>query len=118
MTDQPDLFGGAALSVRDLLQANAGQFRKEFPAWLEENGHVWQRFCAEVRRILAAGRQHYSARTIVEVLRHESALSEVGGEFKLNNNHAPDMARLCLLTGQVPEGFFQTRVQYESERTA
>jgi hypothetical protein len=118
MTDQPDLFGGASLSVRDLLQANAGQFRDDFPAWLEENGHVWERFCTEVRRILVAGRKHYSARTIIEVLRHESALADTGGTFKLNDHYTPDMARLALLTGQAPEGFFETRVPKVSERTA
>lgn len=118
MSDQPDLFGGASAGLRDLLQANADQFRDDFPAWLEENGHVWARFRAEVDRVRAAGRRHYSARTIVEVLRHESALAENGSPYKLNNNHTPDLARLYLLTAPGAEGFFETRVMPGAERAA
>lgn len=117
VSDQPDLFGGATVGVRELLQANAGQFRKGFPAWLEENGAVWRRFEREAD-LIRARRTHYSARTIVEVLRHESALAESGGDFKLNNNHAPDLARLYLLTHPDALGFFETRVPEASERSA
>jgi hypothetical protein len=117
MADQPDLFGGATVGVRELLQANAHQFRRGFPAWLEENGHVWRRF-AQVADEVRRRRAHYSARTIVEVLRHESALSDTGDPWKLNNNHAPDLARLYLLTHPDAVDFFETRVPEASERTA
>lgn len=117
MADQPDLFGGATIGVRDLLQAHAGKFRQEFPAWLEENGHVWARFCTETDKVRSR-RAHYSARTIIEFLRHESSLREADEDFKLNNNHAPDLARLYLLVNPDAEGFFTTRIQDHSERTA
>lgn len=117
MADQPDLFGGATIGVRDLLQQHAGQFRQEFPAWLEENGHVWTRFHVEADKVRAR-RSHYSARTIIEFLRHESSLCEATDEdFKLNNNHAPDLARLYLLLNPDAEGFFTTRVLPASERS-
>lgn len=117
MADQADLFGGASVGVRELLQANAGQFRRDFPAWLEENGHVWRRFCHETDKVRQR-RAHYSARTIIEVLRHESALSDSGEVWKLNNDNAPDLARLYLLTHPDAVGFFDTRVPKHSERTA
>lgn len=114
MSDQPDMFGGTALSLRELLQANAGQFRGDFPAWLEENGHVWRRFALEADKVRAR-RKHYSARTIVEVLRHESALSDSDAHFKLNDHNTPDLARLYMLTHDA-DGFFETRVLKKSER--
>ena len=117
MADQPDLFGGATVGVRDVLQANAGRFRAGFPAWLEENGHVWARFSAETDKVRAR-RSHYSARTIIEFLRHESSLADSGADWKLDNNHAPDLARLYLLLHPDAEGFFTTRVLPHSERTA
>ena len=115
---QADLFGGAEQGLREILQAHAEQFRADFPAWLEENGHVWARFCREADKLRAIGRKHYSARTIIEVLRHESALTDSDPMFRLNNNHAPDLARLYRLTHAGAEGFFEVRVQGGSERVA
>lgn len=115
---QADLFGGAEQGLREILQAHAEQFRADFPAWLEENGHVWARFCWEADKLRALGRKHYSARTILEVLRHESALSDADVTFKLNNNHAPDMARLYQLTHAGSDGFFELRVQAGAPRAA
>lgn len=36
-------------------------------------------------------------RTIFEVIRHDTAIGELRGEFKINNNAAPDCARLFAL---------------------
>jgi hypothetical protein len=110
------MFGGASSGLRELLQENAGQFRVEFPAWLEENRHVWLAFCREADKVRAR-RAHYSARTIVEVLRHESVLADTDATFKLNDHNTPDLARLYLLTHEDADGFFETRVPRKSTRT-
>lgn len=117
MTDQPDLFGGAPTGLREVLQANLDQFRKGFDAWLEGNQHVWRRFAEEADKVRAR-RDRYSARTIIEVLRHESALADTDTSFKLNDHNTPDLARLYLLTRPDAEGFFETRVLKTSERRA
>lgn len=52
---------------------------------------------AEVAGIVSVGRTRYSMRTVIEVIRHKSALSlirEERGLLKINNNWAPDLARL------------------------
>lgn len=100
------------------LQANRAQFRADFPDWLADNAHVWLAFEREADRVWSRGRRHYSARTIVEVLRHESALAEVGGEWKINNNTAPDLARLYLLRNPSRAGFFEFRQMPGSARAA
>lgn len=94
------------------------QFRDDFPDWLAENAHVWLAFEREANRIWDKGCRHYSARTILEVLRHESALSEHGQLWKLNNNRAPCLARLYALTHPDRAGFFEFRVMPGSERAA
>lgn len=71
-----------------------GRFRAGFHAWLADNYYVYDRFCEEADKVRATGRAHYSARTIAEVLRHESTVREKAGDYKLNNNFVPDMARL------------------------
>lgn len=101
-----------------LVLANRSQFRSDFPEWFRENQHVFAAFCREADRIWNRGRRHYSARTIGEVLRHESALTEQGGDFKLNNVRFPCLARLYALMHPERSGFFEFRHQAGSERAA
>jgi hypothetical protein len=84
-------------------------YREGFVAWLMDNFHVWRRFEQEALRVWNRGRRHYSARTIIEVLRHESALSDTGVEYKLNDHNTPDLARLFLDLHPACAGLFETR---------
>ena len=109
---------GASVDLHDLVRARPELFRSGFAAWLADNLHVWRAFEREADRIWSRGRRHYSARTIVEVLRHESALAEVGGEWKINGNVVPDLARLYGLAHPDRSGMFETRVMPGAERVA
>lgn len=64
---------------------------------------------SEKQLVRLAGRTHYSARTIGEYLRHETCTREAG-EFKINNNNLPLLARLYMRSRRCP-GFFATRQQ-------
>jgi hypothetical protein len=75
---------------------------------LRDNGHVF----AEIERRalqVASRRSHYSMRTIIEVIRHDTAIGELRGEFKVNNNAAPDCARLFALLHPQHAGLFEFR---------
>ncbi len=100
------------------LALNRAKYRPEFAEWLIQNQALWLAFCRESNRIWDRGRRHWSARTVIEYMRHQTALSEVGGEFKINNNWAPDMARL--FAEQFPEraSLFEFRVMPGSARAA
>lgn len=80
-----------------------------FVVWLVNNRHVWRRFEQEALKIWNRGRDHYSARTIGEVLRHESALADDDQAYKLNDHIWPDLARLFLECHPACAGFFETR---------
>lgn len=86
----------------------SGRFTREFHEWLDENWGIWLRFREEADKIRATGRAHYGARTIAEFIRHETALRE-GGDFKLNNNAVPDLARFYMLVTPGADKFFETR---------
>lgn len=102
-----------------LVRLHAQQFRPEFAAWLAANQHVWMAFSREADRIWNRGRRRYSARTIAEYLRHESAVRDAtDAEFKWNDHNTPDLARLYLLVHPGRAGFFETRVPANSERAA
>ena len=71
-------------------------FRKDW-AWFNDNWHIVEAFEDAAIQLIRIGRDHYSARTIVEVLVHESVLKEVAGEFKIGNDNAPDLARIFVV---------------------
>ena len=103
-----------------LITANADHFRRDFLSWLSLNYAVWEAFEREASRIWDGGRRHYSARTIGEYLRHESALREKPNEhgFKLNDHYWPDLARLYMLINPDRDGFFERRVSPLNLRAA
>ncbi len=81
----------------EIIESNRESFSKEFLEWFPENKHIWRAFVIEAHKVIDAGFKHYSARTIIHVLRHHSAISEAGGEWKINNNISPYLARLFAL---------------------
>ncbi len=84
------------------------EFTPDFGDWLTENMPIYREFERQARMI-ASRRDRYSARTIAEVIRHNSLLAEQGGPWKINNNRIPDMARLFSALHPEHEGFFQLR---------
>jgi hypothetical protein len=85
-----------------------GKYRPDFPGWLFENSHVYREFERRALRI-AQVRQHYSARTILESIRHDSLIGEVNGEWKVNNNQIPDCARLFAQLNPLHADLFEFR---------
>jgi hypothetical protein len=89
--------------------AHREMFTPEFLEYLPENLHVYYAFEREAIKVAKLGFKHYSARTIVEVLRHHSATTEVGGAWKLNNDNTPYLARLFGLLNPEYSSLFEFR---------
>lgn len=116
MSDQPSLpFGDPLLAI---VRQDRENFLPTFAGWLVENLHVWRAFELEADKVWARGRRHYSARTLIEYLRHESSLSDSGVDWKINNNIAPDLARLYRLRYPARADLFETRCMPGSRRVA
>ncbi len=92
----------------NLVFSNPEEFQTGFPGWLKRNEHLLFAFMYEALRA-ARVYNHYSARTIVHWLRHETAMREVGSEFKINNDWSPDLSRLFELAYPEYVGFFEMR---------
>jgi len=73
---------------------NRELFSNEFVEWLQKNEHVWNAFVREATAVYLRGFKHYSARTIIHVMRHHSALHENGTQWKLSDHSSPYLARL------------------------
>lgn len=102
-----DLFKCQAVNVAT---ANADKLSKEFLIWLPDNLHIWDAFVDQTFKIIRRGYTHYSSVTIVEFLRHHSALKEAGGTWKINNNVRPYLPRLFDLVYPQHAGLWEFRV--------
>ena len=75
--------------------------------WLQFNDHVWIQF-EKYANTMAAKRERFSARTIIEVMRWNNDIREKNVLFKLSNNNVPGLARLWMAKyGQNHPKFFQ-----------
>jgi hypothetical protein len=99
-----------------LVRCNTDKFAPDFHFWLLDNFAIWRRFKREADLVWQSGRRHYSARTIGEFIRHQTALRDSNVTFKCNDHVWPDCARLWLLLYPERKGFFDTRVQLGSSK--
>lgn len=94
-----------------MICTHADWFRSDDLDWVTRNYHVWEAFEREANKVWDRGRHHYSARTIGEYLRHESALREDENEhgWKINDHCWPSLARLYVLMYPERFCFFERR---------
>lgn len=105
MSETFDLFNGDPFFVAT---RHRTAFRDDFLPWLAANAHIY----AEFERLalgMARVRKHYGARSIVEKMRYDMAISQVGGEFKIDGNMVPCMARLFALCNPDKAALFEFR---------
>ena len=63
----------------------------------------------QIAHEVAKKRDHYSAYIIVQVLRHNSLVSDNDEEYKINNNITPLLARVAIQLFPVLNGFFKIK---------
>lgn len=73
----------------------------------QKNPHIYEAFKKYALQV-AQVRSHYSARTIIHVLRFHSTVSEEGTEFKVSNNWSPFYGRMFMNEFPQYKGFFKT----------
>lgn len=98
------------------VEMNVSLFRSDFRNWLDENWHVWLEFKRRAMKLLDYGVKKYGARTIWETMRWDSTIGELSGQWKLNNNAAPDLARLFNIENPDLNDLFETRVLTANSR--
>ncbi len=88
---------------------------RQFCDYDERNPEVWQMFVKLARQAIDAGRSHYSAKTIIEVIRHHTMVSG-DDSFKINNNWTARYARKFMRVFPSHAGFFALREPRYKER--
>lgn len=74
-----------------------------------ENPGIYPAFVEQAEAVKRAGFRHYSARTIVHVLRHHSAIRDGSGAWKINDHISPYLGRRLMRERPEFAGFFETR---------
>lgn len=92
------LFAGYPESVRD-----------RFTRFHKANPQVYDLFRQAAMRMRDTGRQRYSARTIVEVIRWDHDLRSTGDAFSVNDNFTPIYVRLLIHEHPEFRDFFELR---------
>ena len=98
------------LQAKIIFDEQGEDFDVTFKQWLRENWRIYLTFYSNAEEMrLRARREHYSARTIIELMRWHTDLIERDSTFKINNNAVPDMARMY--NKMTNSNFFQERKQ-------
>lgn len=96
--------------VQNVVHASAYDYSDDFLAWLYKNHAIWQGFANKALMAHSGGHKHrFGAKAILEILRWESFLTDAEKTFKINNNRAPDLARLIMDCKPELRGYFQIR---------
>jgi hypothetical protein len=80
----------------------------DFDTWIAENYHIYEAFEREALKV-ARQRDRYSAKTIVEFLRHHTMITERGEEWKINNYATSGLARLFAKNHPTLKNLFEFR---------
>lgn len=95
--------------IVSMVKRNHDIFPDEFYHAILGNSHVYEAFEREALSIVGVGFKHYSARTIIEFLRHHSSTKESDGAWKLNDHACPYLSRLFALLNPTHADLFAFR---------
>lgn len=113
MTSQLDLGLGRPHTAMTFIATKPTLFRPGFAPWLAENWGLYLAFEREANLVAATGRKHWSANTIIEYLRHETALRDNSSEFKFNDRWISSIARLYPLMNPGRGELFEYRTRHD-----
>ena len=78
--------------------------------WLKSNQHIYCMFKHIAFTKRKEGRKHYSARKIIQDMRWDTNIRQVGDQtFKIDNVMTPGLARLAMRDEPELKGFFRCR---------
>lgn len=96
--------------VMSIINNSDYDYSDEFILWLKKNVTVWRGFFDKtVEAYQHKHRHRFGAKAILEILRWESFTRDADVTFKINNNYAPDLARLVMDVRPALKGYFKIR---------
>lgn len=93
------------------MDSEISEYRADFGKWLRRNWFIYLDFEKRALRLVNAGRENYSSKTICCVIRYDSALRANDDEYKINDKFTADLGRLFEDMNPAHKGFFRMRVR-------
>ncbi len=84
-------------------------YSPKFLEFHEANPEVYTELVALARKLKARGYTQWGIDALLAIVRYNRSLKTTGYEFKINNNHRPDYARLIMATCSDLDGFFRIK---------
>jgi len=110
MTDQTEWSADQWARVITVMNKSDYEYLPEFEKWLHDNYVFWVAFVTKAREMSRfQKRPRFGAKAIIEIIRWDTMIQERDITFKVNNNHAPDLARLIMARFPEFDGFFSIR---------
>lgn len=101
---------GDWLNIQEIIKRSEYDYSEDFVFWLRSNYQIWDGFLNRAVEAFYLKHTHrFGAKAIMEVMRWESLITEKDKTFKINNNRAPDLARLVMDCRPEMKGYFQIR---------
>ena len=82
---------------------------EKFEVYNEKNPDIYKLFEKFTFEAIEKGFKKYGAKSIFELIRWHTKLTQSTNEFKINNSYAPDYARLFMKNHPQHSDFFFTR---------
>lgn len=81
-----------------------------FNKFHKNNPHVYKVFQEFAKELIERGTKVGSANSILHRIRWEVEIRTLTDDYLINQNYAADYARLAMMDGTVPQGFFRTKI--------
>ena len=91
------------------MRKSAEQLEKEFEDFHTANPHIWETIELYANKAISNGVKRWSMRSILEVIRWDSAISTSSRGYKVNDHLSPYYARHWNKVHPEYEGFFALR---------
>ena len=96
--------------INQIIKTSEYDYTDDFIQWLSKNAIIWRGFASKALQAKQGShRGRFSAMAIIQILRWETFISDADKTFKINNNRAPDLARLLMDCVPDMRGYFQIR---------
>jgi hypothetical protein len=83
---------------------------------MRDNPDIYVRFVTLAKQIKSTGREYYSSKMIVNVIRWETDLREKHSVFKINDKYQSLLGRILEWHDPCFRGFFRKRIRYSVKK--
>lgn len=99
------------LAEKNQFDADPTESIQKFIDYIQDNLNVWLEFEKMCLNLINNGYEHYSARTLIHVIRYQTHVGEFKSKYKVNDHISPVFARVFMILHPQHDGFFTIKTK-------